>query len=158
MIEGLLSVAITYISFIFILCFVIAAYLLAGIKTAKTCIKVFVVLQTLLACLFAIIDMKLAGIVLLSSIPFYIFMYILWRFCKKNGQDNPNRLPQYQRNTLDKAMYDYFVKGNRENESTTVDHDKLNTISNKKDIDKTGKDITPENKEEQKHLGMSPIR
>lgn len=129
MMEGFLTVVITYVNFIFILCFVIAAYLLAGIKTAKTCIKVFVVLQTLLTCLFAIIDIKLAGIVLLSSIPFYVFMYILWRFCKKNGQDNPNRLPQYQRNTLDKAMYDYFVKGNRENESTTVDHDKLNMVN-----------------------------
>lgn len=129
MMEGFLTVVITYVNFIFILCFVIAAYLLAGLKTAKTCIKVFVVLQTLLACLFAIIDIKLAGIVLLSSIPFYVFMYILWRFCKKNGQDNPNRLPQYQRNTLDKAMYDYFVKGNRENESTTVDHDKLNMVN-----------------------------
>ena len=146
MIEGFLTVVVTYVSFIFILCFVMAAYLLAGIKTAKTCIKVFVVLQTLLTCFFVVIDMKLAGIVLLSSVPFYIFMYILWRFCKKNGQDNPNRLPQYQRNTLDKAMYDYFVKGNRGNESTTIDHDKLN------------KDISLENKEEQKPLGMSPIR
>lgn len=132
MIEGVLSVVITYISFIFILCFIIAAYLLTGIKTAKTCIKVFVVLQTLLTCFFVVIDMKLAGIVLLSSVPFYIFMFILWRFCKKNEQDNPNRLSQYQRNTLNKTMYDYFVKGNRGNESTTVDHDKLNTISNKK--------------------------
>lgn len=129
MMEGFLTVVITYVNFIFILCFVIAAYLLAGIKTAKTCIKVFVVLPTLLTCLFVIIDIKLAGIVLLSSIPFYIFMYILWRFCKKNGQDNPNRLPQYQRNTLEKAMYDYFVKGNRGNESTTVDHDKLNMVN-----------------------------
>lgn len=129
MTEGLLTVVITYINFIFILCFVIAAYLLAGLKTAKTCIKVFVGLQTLLTCLFAIIDMKMAAVVLLSSIPFYVFMYILWRFCKKNGQDNPNRLPQYQRNTLDKAMYDYFVKGNRGNESTTVDHDKLNLVN-----------------------------
>lgn len=158
MIEGFLTVVVTYVSFIFILCFVMAAYLLAGLKTAKTCIKVFVFLQTLLTCLFAIIDMKMAAIVLLSSIPFYIFMYILWRFCKKNGQDNPNRLPQYQRNTLDKAMYDYFVKGNRGNSSTTVDHDKLNTISNKKDIDKAGKDTNLSNKEEQKPLGMSPIR
>ena len=129
MIEGFLSVVITYVNFIFILCFVIAAYLLAGLKPAKTCITVFVVLQTLLTCLFAIIDIKLAGIVLLSSIPFYVFMYILWRFCKKNGQDNQNRLPQDQRNTLDKAMYDYFVKGNRGNESNTVDHDKLNMVN-----------------------------
>ena len=124
MIEGVLSVAITYISFIFILCFIIAAYQLAGIKTAKTCIKVFVVLQTLLTCLFVIIDMKLAGIVLLSSVPFYVFMYILWSFCNKNVHDNPNRLSQYQRNTLDKVMYDYFVKSNKGNDSVTVDHDK----------------------------------
>lgn len=129
MMEGFLTVVITYVNFVFILCFVIAAYLLAGIKTAKTCIKVFVVLPTLFTCLFVIIDMKLAGIMLLSSIPFYVFMYILWRFCKKNGQDNPNRLPQYQRNTLDKAMYDYFVKDNRGNEFTTVDHDKLNLVN-----------------------------
>ena len=76
MIEGFLTVVVTYVSFIFILCFVMAAYLLAGLKTAKTCIKVFVVLQTLLTCLFVIIDMKLAGIVLLSSVPFYVFMYL----------------------------------------------------------------------------------
>lgn len=158
MIEGFLTVVVTYVSFIFILCFVMAAYLLAGLKTAKTCIKVFVVLQTLLTCLFAIIDMKMAAIVLLSSIPFYIFMFILWKFCKKNGQDNPNRLPQSQRNTLDKVMYDYFVKGNRENKSTTIDHDELNVISNTKDIGKTNKDTKLENKEGQKPLGMSPIR
>lgn len=158
MIEGFLTVAITYANFTFILCFVIAAYLLAGLKTAKTCIKVFTGLQTLLTCLFAIIDMKMAAVVLLSSIPFYVFMYILWRFCKKNGQDNPCRLPQSQRNTLDKAMYDYFVKGNKEYESTTVDHDKLNAVSDKKDTGEVNKDSNLENKEEQKPLGMSPIR
>lgn len=137
MIESfiLMSTLGILIDMVFILCFIIAAYLLAGIKTAKRCIKFFSALQILpiilgIAIAFKdVLGFELTIISFLISIPFYIFMFILWRFCKKNEQGSPYRLSRTQRNTLDKAMYDYFVKGNRENESTTVDHDKLNLVN-----------------------------
>ena len=80
-----LSIGIMYSYITMITTLVIAAYLMSGVDTAKSCIKVFSILQFLAVVLGFAIGFEACAIAVVSSIPLYIFMFVLWRFCKAKG-------------------------------------------------------------------------
>lgn len=81
-----MSMGIMYSYITMIITLVIAAYLLSGVETAKSCIKVFSILQFLAVVIGFAIGFEVCAIAVISSIPLYIIMVVLWKFCKAKSK------------------------------------------------------------------------
>ena len=77
-----MSLGLMYSYITMIITLVVAAYLMSGVKAAKSCIKVFSILQFFAIVIGFAIGFDACAVAVISSIPLYIFMFILWRFCK----------------------------------------------------------------------------
>lgn len=102
----LMSMGIIYSYITMIITLVIAAYVMSGVETAKSCIRVFSILQFFAVIIGFAVGFEACAMAVMSSIPLYIFMFVLWKFC----DSKEHNLSAYQQITLNKAMYNHFVR------------------------------------------------